>query len=180
MFELTARIVMVTFSAERKPWVTFEFQNREAALEMIDSLKNLDRITAKFSKFFKKRSLDANAYAWVLIGKLAKAIRIPKNDVYMQLIRDVGDYDIVCIKEEAAPTLRRAWEAKGLGWLTDETLSKLDGCTNVLLYYGSSCYTVEQMSRFIEYIQQACAEYNIEVKPQEEIDSLLNSWEGKF
>ena len=180
MFDLTAKIVSVLFTSDRKPMITLQFEDRDAALEMIEALKGLEKITAKFCKFSKKRSLDANAYAWVLIGKIAKAIGVPKNDVYMQFIRDIGDYDIVCIKEEAAPTLIRAWEAKGLGWQTETTLSKLDGCTNVLLYYGSSCYTTEQMSRFINYIQEICADYGIEVRPQAEIDALLDSWEGRF
>lgn len=180
MFELTAKIVSVMFTGEGKPLVTLEFEDRSAALEMVDALKGLAKICIKFLKFTKKRSLDANAYAWSLIGKIAERVKVPKNDVYMQLIREIGDYDIVCIKEEAASSLRQAWEGKGLGWQTEETLSKFDGCTNVLLWYGSSCYTTEQMSRFIDYIQQECKDLGIEVRPQEEIDALLNSWEGKF
>lgn len=82
--------------------------------------------------------------------------------------------------DKAAAKLRQSWESKGLGWQTDEMLSKIDGCTNVILYYGSSSYTSEQMSRFISMIKEDCIAYGIPTRPQEEIDALLNSWEGKL
>ena len=47
----------------------------------------------------KKRSLDANAYAWVLIGKLADEMRIPPNEIYIEAIRSIGgNYEIIPIK----------------------------------------------------------------------------------
>ncbi len=180
MLELAGKIVSVLFTAERKPLVTIEFEDREAALEAVDALKSLEKILVKLSKFRKKRSLDANAYCWVLIGEIAKKTNVPKNEVYMEYIRYFGEYEMVCVREKAASALRQAWEAKGLGWQTEVTYSKLKGCINVLLYYGSSCYTTEQMSRFIENIRQDCDSLGIPTKPQEEIESLLNSWEGKF
>lgn len=180
MFELTAKIVSVMFSREGKPLITLEFEDRISALGMVDALKELERITVKLAKFARKRSQDANAYCWALIGKLARKLNVPKNDIYKELIREIGDYDIVCIKDEAAPSLRKAWEGKGLGWQTEETLSKFDGYTNVLLWYGSSSYNTLQMSKFIEFIQQECTIQGIEIRSEEEVAALLSSWEGKF
>lgn len=37
----------------------------------------------------KKRSLDANAYFWVLCDKLAEETRIPKEEIYRQAIRNI-------------------------------------------------------------------------------------------
>ena len=34
--------------------------------------------------------------------------------------------------------LRRGWEHNGLGWVTEILPSKIAGCVNVVLYYGSS------------------------------------------
>lgn len=176
--ELTGRIMNVTFDYfSGKPLVTFELNERSNALEMVDSLRGEEKLTLKVSKFKKKRSLDANAYAWVLIGKIAEKTKVPKTDVYREAIREIGgNYDIVCIKEEAADSLRSAWERNGIGWMTETMLSKLDGCTNVMLYYGSSTYDVEQMSRLIENIVQDCKNLGIETKSREELDSLLGAW----
>ena len=159
-----------------KTMVTFALNEDGTAREMVDELRGMDILTLKVSRQTKKRSLDANAYAWVLIGKIAEKTNVPKNEVYREAIRDIGSYEIVCVKEEAADSLRRKWEHNGIGWQTETMLSKLDGCTNVLLYYGSSTYDTEQMSRLIENLIQDCEALGIETKSQAEIDSLLNSW----
>ena len=178
MFELSGRITDVTFDYfTGKPRVTFELNEGHSAREMVDELKSHEKLTLKVSKFKAKRSLDANAYAWVLIGKIAEKTKVPKNEVYREAIRGIGgNYEIVCVKEEAADSLRSGWERNGIGWCTDILLSKLDGCTNVMLYYGSSTYDTEQMSRLISNLQQDSISLGIEVKTQAEIDSLLESW----
>ena len=178
MYELTGKIHSVSvdyFSG--KPLVTFALNEVTSAREMVDELKSQEKLSLKIGKFKQKRSLDANAYCWTLIGKIAEKTKVPKDEVYREAIRGIGgNYDVVCIKEEAANSLRSAWERNGIGWQTEVMLSKLDGCTNVLLYYGSSTYDTEQMSRLIENILQDCKALGIEVKPQEEIDSLLKNW----
>ncbi len=178
MHELTGKIVGVSFDyLSGKPIVSFELNERQPALGMVDELKSLDKLALKVGKFKNKRSLDANAYCFVLIGKIAEKMRISKEEVYRKAIKEIGgNYDIVCIKEEAAESLRSAWAKNGIGWQSETMPSKLDGCTNVLLYYGSSTYDTEQMSRLIENIIQDCKALGIETKSQEEIDSLVKSW----
>lgn len=178
MYELTGKITNVSVNyLNQKMQVTLELNERNSTLEMLDELKSLEKLALKFGKFKQKRSLDANAYCWTLIGKIAEKTRVPKDEVYREAIRGIGgNYDIVCIKEEAADSLRSAWARNGLGWQSEVMLSKLDGCTNVLLYYGSSTYDTEQMSRLIENIIQDCKALGIETKSQAEIDSLIQQW----
>ena len=180
MSDLTGKIANVSFSFEGKPLITLEVNERNTALAILDELRTEKNLSIKLSKVKVRRSLDANAYCWVLIGKIAEKTNIPKNEVYRDAIREIGgNYDVVCVQNKAVETLCGAWSRNGIGWLTDTMPSKLDGCTNVLLYYGSSTYSVEQMSRLIENILQECYSLDIEVKAQAEIDSLLNSWGGK-
>lgn len=177
MHELTGKIVGVSFDyLSGKPIVSFELNEGNQARSMVDELRQQEKLTVKVGKFKKKRSLDANAYAWLLIGKIAEKTNTTKQEVYREAIRDIGVYDVVCIKEEAAPALRSAWEGHGIGWQTEVMLSKLDGCTNVLLYYGSSTYDREQMSRLIDNIVQDCKALGIETKPPDELASLLGEW----
>ena len=178
--ELTGRIANVTFDYfSGKPMVTFALNEGHLAREMVDALKAEEKLTIKVGKFKKKRSLDANAYCWTLIGKIAEKTGVPKTEVYREAIREIGgNYEIVCVKEEAADSLRAGWERNGIGWLTDTMLSKLDGCTNVMLYYGSSTYDTQQMSRLIEIIVQDCRSLGIETKSPEELASLVGAWGG--
>ena len=126
----------------------------------------------------KKRSLDANAYAWVLINKIADALRITPIEVYRQAIQNVGgNYEVIPIKEEAAAHFKQVWEAQGLGWpCVDMGKSKLEGYRNLRAYYGSSTYSTVQMSQLIENLVQDCIALGIEVKSEEELASLMGAW----
>ena len=56
---------------------------------MIDSIKDKPlSITAKISR--KKRSLDANAYYWVLCGRLAEALHISKSRCHNIMLARYG------------------------------------------------------------------------------------------
>lgn len=178
MHELTGKMVGVSVDYfTGKTIVSFELNESAPARAMVDELRNEEKLTVKVGKFKQKRSLDANAYCWTLIGKIAEKTNVSKEEVYREAIRGIGgNYDIVCIKEDAAPALRSAWERNGIGWQTEIMLSKLDGCTNVLLYYGSSTYDTAQMSRLIDNIIQDCNALEIETKSPEEIESLLKGW----
>lgn len=127
----------------------------------------------------KKRSLDANAYAWVLIHKLAKAMHITPLEVYQQAVLTVGDnYTPMCVREQDKDRLVRSWESRGDGWqCVDRGGSSVDGCRTIFAYYGSSVFDTGQMSRLIDSLVQDCSAMGIETRPQEEIDSLLGAWQ---
>lgn len=181
MHELTGKLnYNVSFTAKGNPIISIEINERMPALKMVDELHDAEKVSIKIAKFSKKRSLDANAYCWTLIGKLAEKLNIPRTDIYRQAIKEIGgNSDIVCIQEKAAASLRDGWERNGIGWQTDTMPSKLEGCTNVILYYGSSTYDTAQMSRLINNIVEECKLQGIETKSKEELDSLLGQWGAK-
>ena len=124
----------------------------------------------------QKRSLDANAYLWVLISKIQQVLNVPKEMIYKDLIKDIGVYEVVPIKNVAVDKFCEAWHKNGLGWITETTKSKLEGYTNVLAYYGSSEYDTKEMSRLIDTTVEECRQLNIETKTDEEIQSLVREW----
>ena len=126
----------------------------------------------------KKRSLDANAYAWVLLGKIAKKVGIAKEDVYRNYIKDVGDnYEIVPIKKEAEERWVKNWQKKGIGWVC-EVLgnSKIEGYVNIINYFGSSTYDSKQMSALINLIVHDCKDQGIETMTPAELQILMEEW----
>lgn len=126
----------------------------------------------------KKRSLDANAYAWVLIGRIAEALRITPEEVYRQAIQNVGgNYEIIPIKEAAAKHFQQIWEKKGLGWpCVDMGPSKISGYRNLRAYYGSSTYDTKQMSVLIDNLVQDCKALDIETLTPERLALLMEGW----
>lgn len=121
-----------------------------------------------------RRSLDANAYCWALIDKIAEKMRISKAEVYREAIRDIGGVsDTVCVMNRAVDTFRRSWESNGLGWQTDTMPSKHENCTNVVVYYGSSIYDTKQMSALIDHLVQDAKALGIETMTPQEIDQMM-------
>lgn len=83
------------------------------------------------------------------------------------------------VRLDAADKLCTAWARNGLGWQTDVTESRLAGCVNVTLYYGSSTYDTAQMSRLIELAVQDCRALGIETATPADLALLLDRWEAK-
>lgn len=180
MAEFTGRISNIAISyGTGKPVISFEADgDKQTLFQMFEELKAAERLTVKVGRFRKKRSLDANAYCWVLISKLAEKLNIPKSEIYRDAIKEIGgNCDIVCVQDKAVQSLRDGWERNGLGWQTDTMPSKIEGCTNVVLYYGSSTYDVSQMSRLIDNVVQECKALGIETMSAAELESLLGGWQ---
>ena len=126
----------------------------------------------------KKRSLDANAYAWVLIGKLSDAMRIPPAEVYINAIQNIGgNYEVIPIREEAVDKFTEVWKKQGLGWpCVDMGPSRIQGYRNLRAYYGSSTYDTRQMSLLIESLIQDCKALDIETLSEEKLSAMMGGW----
>ena len=177
MYDLVGYLSNINVSYQSgKPLLVFEMEDKRSALEAAENLLG-KKVSVKVGKYRKKRSLDANAYCWTLISKIAEKTNVSTEEVYRSAIRGLGgNSDMVCIQNHAVESLCSGWSRNGIGWITDTMPSKLDGCTNVVLYYGSSTYNTEQMSRLIGNIVQDCYALGIETRSPEEIASLLGAW----
>lgn len=149
------------------------------AKQFCETMKENKRYQAELKEDRNKRSNDANSYFWVLCGKLANTMGLPKDDIYRSLIKEVGNnFEILPIKNEAVDKWISNWCSKGVGWVCDILgESKLEGYTNVVTYYGSSTYDTRQMSTLINLIVQECKEQGIETMTPQELSLLLEGWQ---
>ncbi len=178
MYELTGQIqnLAVDFITQ-KAVLTLVIDQKNDVADCFDNLRGAEKVAVKIDKYRERRSLDANAYCFVLIGKLAEKLNIPKEEVYRAAIKEIGgNYEIVCVKNQAVKKLCEGWARNGLGWQTDTMPSKIAGCTNVVLYYGSSTYDTRQMSLLISYIVDECKAHGIETKTPNEIAAMVDLW----
>ena len=160
-------------------WLMVKPERDDLGKAMAVVRKHKDRLyDLEVKEHRKKRSLDANAYCWVLINKIADALRITPIEIYRQAIQNVGgNYEILPVKEEAAEHFKQVWQAQGLGWpCVDMGKSKIDGYRNLRAYYGSSTYSTTQMAQLIDILIQDCRALDIEVKSEEEIASIMGAW----
>lgn len=149
--------------------------------DVVEQLKNENKLCIELKKWRKKRSLDANSYCWTLCDKIAKELCkdgtiVTKEDVYKDAILQIGSFEPFIVQEKTYMNFKRIWEKQGLGFLVQE-VSKKDKCIKVNGYYGSSTYNTKEMSLLIECIVELAKTLNIETKPQSEIDSLLKEWD---
>lgn len=164
----------------KKPQLTLEVNELNDFKQLVDDLNGCEKLSIEIKPFRPRRSLDANAYAWVLLDKLSEKLDIPKVELYREYIRNIGGVsETICVKDKAVDKICEAWESKGIGWQTETFPSKIEGCTNVILYYGSSSYDTAQMKRLLDLIRQDCAEQGIEYATPDEIARMMSLWEAR-
>jgi hypothetical protein len=136
-------------------------------------------LSVEIKPYKARRSLDSNAYLWVLCQKLAEKIGGTKEDIYKEAIRKAGQFDFIAVTESAAEQFIKAWQGKGLGWYAEASESKIDGCKKIMVYYGSSVYDSKEMAHLIDYIVSECKELGIETMTPAEISRMMNEWGAK-
>lgn len=148
--------------------------------EMFDELTGKD-IDIEIKQHSKRRSMDSNNLAWVLIDKLAAVNKLKKTEVYRNAIKDIGGVSQrICIKDEAVEMFTKGWTHKGLGWQVETEPSVHEGYTNVTVYYGSSVFSTAQMSALIDSLIQDCNACGIETMTPEEVKRSLDVWQRKL
>lgn len=149
--------------------------------EELNTLDADTEYTVSITKKNKRRSLNANAYAWVLCEKIArelsKNVYISKNDVYKRVIQEAGTFTYLPIKNDATWRFIEIWQGHGLGWHAEDAgPAKTEGYTIVRAYHGSSVYTVDEMRRLIDALVDECNQLNIPLENNDYINSLINEW----
>lgn len=126
----------------------------------------------------KKRSRNANAYAWKLINDIALAVRETPETVYREALKNVPNIcEVLCVQDNAVDSMERLWTRDHIGRRVEREPSRIKGCTNLYIYYGSSDFDTRQMAMLIDGLIQDARALGIETRPEEEIRSLLEAWE---
>ena len=151
-------------------------------LDIVEELKNENKLNVEIKKHREKRSLDANAYFWKLLQELCELTEIDTTREYKRRIKELGIFRRFRIEKDNIKTFEKMWTAQGIAWFCEVADTEYVGDIEFKIinaYYGSSSYNSKQMSRLIDGVVQDCKIYGIETKPQQEIDSLLKEWDKK-
>ena len=145
--------------------VTFETNDRES-IERIQKLQDKD-LNVEVKKKTKKRSLDANAYAWHLINEISNVLRVDKEEVYLYVLKHYGQSTLVSVDN--------AVDVSGF-FKYYEPIFVAEKHTEYLVYKGSSEYDTREMSVLIDGIIQEAKELDIETMTFDEIERMKNLW----
>lgn len=144
-----------------------------------DRLKNGD-VNVEIKKNSKRRSLDANNFCWALCSDIGRALNPPlsKEEVYRRAIKAVGVYTPFPLKEGDVEKVKRRWNSHGTGWfieIVDD--SKLKGYKLAFMFYGSSSYDTEEMSRLIDYLVDDAEQMGLTIPlSKAEQQRMLEQW----
>ena len=114
-----------------------------------------------------KRSKSQNSYAWELIGKIADVLRKSKEEVYLQMLKDYGQSEIVSMLSSINPKgYFKYYESIGTGMVNNKEF------THYKIFKGSSEFDTKEMTIFIDGIIQECKQLDIETLTPEQIASM--------
>ena len=115
-----------------------------------------------------KRSLNANAYCWVLIGEIAEKLNISNDVVYETMLQRYSKaYTYMIVKPEAVEKVKATLKA-GHIYAYEVGGVEIRGKEGVQLqlYYGSSTFDT-QMSRLIDGIVSEAKEWESKQRRQQ-------------
>lgn len=121
----------------------------------------------------KKRSLDANAYFWVLVGKIADKLRASKDEIYFEMLKKYGQSITVTVR--AGLDLSRA----GFKYyeLFKDGISAGKPFEAYRVFIGSSQYDTREMSVLIDGVVQEAKDLGIETLTPLELAEILGRYE---
>ena len=172
MYELTCRIKEVSFDYfSEELLVTLAMNEDYSAKKMIDDLKSHEKLDLKIDKHREKRSLNANAYAWQLIGKIGNATRESKEEVYFNMLKDYGQSDLVSVLEHIpVEHYFKYYDEAGESTLNGKLFK------HYRVYKGSSEFDTREMSIFIDGIVSEAKNLGIETMTPNEIAKMKDLW----
>ena len=178
--ETTGKLINVTRDfVSGKLNVTFQIATEP--VDDINELAKLDELDVIAKKHRKKRSLDANAYFHVLVGKIADNLKISKTRCKNILIGRYGQQEFL---EEGQPVILKT-NISVEKMLEQEFLHCMPcGCKQengyeVVFYKvfrGSHTYNSKEMSVLIDGTVQEAKDLGIETIPPAELERMVSRW----
>lgn len=153
--------------------LTFEVDEIPAYDDLKDKELNLE-----IKQYREKRSLNANAYFHVLVGKIAEVTGQSHTEVHNQLIADYGQVDTNVqniIMDDAIPYLR----LEGLHLMPTTATRMMDNGKLYRVYIvmrGSHTYDSKEMSKLIDGTVYEAKELGIETLTSSELERMKQQW----
>lgn len=149
----------------------------EVSEQALQTVSALDDLAVEMKKYRQKRSLDANAYFHVLVGKIADALTISKAKAKNVLICKYGQPFLLT---DGSPLFYKTNAPEEFMW-EQETLHaipiKYDGvATFYKIYRGSHTYNTKEMSVLIDGTVADAKELEIETLPPAELQAMKERW----
>lgn len=156
----------------------------KTAENVLDGVRKDKRYNVEIKQYRKKRSLDANSYYWVLVGKISDVLSTSKAEIHNQQMAKYGvfkrdaDGKLICSLERDSDNYL-AYETRHL-YPTDSTEDRKGVAYRWYIELkGSSEFDTKEMANLIDGTVADAKEIGIETLPPEELERMKTTWQGK-
>lgn len=140
--------------------------------DVIPKLLKLDRDTLfdfKVTKHCNKRSLDANAYYWVLLSQIADAMKVNKEELHIDYLKHYGVRTQVMLPIKADGYFKY-YDLDGIREVNGNRFYVYN------VYKPSSEMNTKEMSKLIDGVVEEAKAIGIETMTPEELRILKEEW----
>ena len=130
-------------------------------------------LSCEIKQYRVKRSLDSNAYMWLLLGEMAGILNTTKDELYLIMLGRYGVYTHIVVKPSVVEKVKLEWKTvKELG------VVMVNGSIGMQLqcYFGSSTYDTKEMSKLVDGVVIEAKEMGIDTMTNKEISLLNSKW----
>lgn len=140
--------------------------------ELIPKMLNLDESKEYEVKEYKhKRSLNANAYYWVLVNKIADALNQSKEFIHLCMLKQYGQRYVLCVPYDTPiENLVKYYEQDGVRKQGDRLFKTYN------VYLPSSEMNTYEMSKLIDGTVEEAQSMGIETMTPDELAHLKAMW----
>ena len=156
-----------------KPVLMFEINERNDFELIVDDLKDKDKLSIEVKPYRERRSLNANAYAWSLIGQIADIVRAGKDEIYLKLLKRYGQSELISV-------LSHVPIGNYVKYYEEAGESKLNGkmFTHYRVFKGSSEFDTREMSIFIDGVVSEAKDLGIQTETPNQLAEMKARWGG--
>ena len=175
--ESLASEIRIQFDEKMNPQMIITLIGQTVDNLDISTLKNAlasgKKLHFEIKVYRERRSLDSNAYLWVLLQKMADVLHTTKDELYLQMLERYGVFTHVIVKPDALDRIMSEWRTvRNLGKVS---IGRTTGY-QLQCYFGSSTYDTKEMSVLIDGVVSECRELGIETMPDDELESMKSQW----
>lgn len=173
MRELSGRIHdFVLDYATGKVRLTLEVNEKASAVAAVNELKDVEKLSFQIAKYRRKRSLNANNYAWCLMTEIGNILRRDKEEIYLEMLRRYGQSDMISVVSEVPiRDYVRYYDEAGESVLNGKLFK------HYKVYKGSSEFDTREMSIFIDGVVSDAQELGIQTETPEALAELKSLWD---
>ena len=169
-----AKAIRFGLSINSEPEITLTLKGNIQDLQAWnEELKDLEEMDVEVKKHNNRRSLNANSYLWVLLGKLAVAMRTSKDELYLLMLERYGVFTHLIVQKNVVERIKDEWRTvRELGEVN------IKGQIGVQLqcYFGSSTYDTKEFSVLIDGVVSEAKELGIETATPAELELMKSEW----